>query len=146
MKCKDYLDTSSPPRYFFTVKTRQAGLGTTIARNSNMAATLLCNRVFSFTRTITGKLNCKGLLIDTKSSQGYLSRRFSDGKDAQTGKESKVDAEKNGDGENAGPTEDDPYAPFPDDVNPVTGEKGGPRGPEPTRYGDWERKGRCIDF
>ncbi|KAG7229907.1 hypothetical protein INR49_009625, partial [Caranx melampygus] len=32
---------------------------------------------------------------------------------------------------------------FPDDVNPVTKEKGGPRGPEPTRYGDWERKGRC---
>ena len=25
-------------------------------------------------------------------------------------------------------------------------EKGGPEGPEPTRYGDWERKGRCIDF
>jgi hypothetical protein len=25
-------------------------------------------------------------------------------------------------------------------------EKGGPTGPEPTRYGDWERKGRCIDF
>jgi len=25
-------------------------------------------------------------------------------------------------------------------------EVGGPRGPEPTRYGDWERKGRCIDF
>ncbi|XP_036429345.1 succinate dehydrogenase assembly factor 4, mitochondrial [Colossoma macropomum] len=35
---------------------------------------------------------------------------------------------------------------FPDDVNPHTKEKGGPRGPEPTRYGDWERKGRCIDF
>ncbi|KAL4625043.1 succinate dehydrogenase assembly factor 4, mitochondrial [Arapaima gigas] len=35
---------------------------------------------------------------------------------------------------------------FPDDVNPETKEKGGPRGPEPTRYGDWERKGRCIDF
>ncbi|XP_073338776.1 succinate dehydrogenase assembly factor 4, mitochondrial [Pagrus major] len=35
---------------------------------------------------------------------------------------------------------------FPDDVNPVTKEKGGPRGPEPTRYGDWERKGRCVDF
>ena len=27
-----------------------------------------------------------------------------------------------------------------------TKEIGGPRGPEPTRYGDWERKGRCIDF
>ncbi|XP_007249509.2 succinate dehydrogenase assembly factor 4, mitochondrial [Astyanax mexicanus] len=35
---------------------------------------------------------------------------------------------------------------FPDDVNPYTKERGGPRGPEPTRYGDWERKGRCIDF
>jgi len=25
-------------------------------------------------------------------------------------------------------------------------EIGGPGGPEPTRYGDWERRGRCIDF
>lgn len=25
-------------------------------------------------------------------------------------------------------------------------EVGGPKGLEPTRYGDWERKGRCIDF
>lgn len=25
-------------------------------------------------------------------------------------------------------------------------EIGGPPGPEPTRFGDWERKGRCIDF
>jgi hypothetical protein len=25
-------------------------------------------------------------------------------------------------------------------------EKGGPAGPEPTRYGDWERKGRAVDF
>jgi hypothetical protein len=25
-------------------------------------------------------------------------------------------------------------------------EVGGPAGPEPTRYGDWERNGRCIDF
>mgnify|MGYP000368517261 CR=1 FL=1 len=28
----------------------------------------------------------------------------------------------------------------------ATGEIGGPKGPEPTRYGDWEKKGRCIDF
>jgi hypothetical protein len=27
-----------------------------------------------------------------------------------------------------------------------TEEVGGPQGPEPTRFGDWERKGRCIDF
>ncbi|KAG7279345.1 hypothetical protein CRUP_001253 [Coryphaenoides rupestris] len=32
------------------------------------------------------------------------------------------------------------------DANQKTKEQGGPRGPEPTRYGDWERKGRCIDF
>jgi hypothetical protein len=25
-------------------------------------------------------------------------------------------------------------------------EIGGPRGPEPTRYGDWERQGRVSDF
>jgi hypothetical protein len=26
------------------------------------------------------------------------------------------------------------------------GEIGGPKGPEPTRYGDWEIGGRCTDF
>ncbi|HET6239804.1 MAG TPA: DUF1674 domain-containing protein [Acetobacteraceae bacterium] len=25
-------------------------------------------------------------------------------------------------------------------------EIGGPPGPEPTRYGDWQYKGRCTDF
>ena len=25
-------------------------------------------------------------------------------------------------------------------------EIGGPKGLEPTRYGDWEKRGRCIDF
>ncbi|MFV3129831.1 succinate dehydrogenase assembly factor 4 [Niveispirillum sp. KHB5.9] len=40
------------------------------------------------------------------------------------------------------------------DANPVRkapvvqppGEIGGPAGPEPTRFGDWEFKGRCSDF
>jgi len=27
-----------------------------------------------------------------------------------------------------------------------SGEQGGPAGPEPTRYGDWERKGVAVDF
>lgn len=26
------------------------------------------------------------------------------------------------------------------------GEQGGPAGPEPTRFGDWERKGIAVDF
>lgn len=29
---------------------------------------------------------------------------------------------------------------------PQTEESGGPNGLEPTRYGDWERNGRCTDF
>jgi hypothetical protein len=29
---------------------------------------------------------------------------------------------------------------------PAPREIGGPKGPEPTRFGDWEKNGRCIDF
>jgi hypothetical protein len=29
---------------------------------------------------------------------------------------------------------------------PAPAEIGGRKGPEPTRYGDWEKNGRCIDF
>lgn len=32
------------------------------------------------------------------------------------------------------------------DSAPRPREIGGPKGPEPTRYGDWEKGGRCIDF
>ncbi len=42
-----------------------------------------------------------------------------------------------------------PLEPVPDNgvfVNPETGEIGGPRGPEPTRFSDWSYKGRCTDF
>jgi hypothetical protein len=31
-------------------------------------------------------------------------------------------------------------------VQPAVPEIGGPKGPEPTRYGDWEKGGRCTDF
>lgn len=39
----------------------------------------------------------------------------------------------------------------PNDGKPASGtgeveELGGRDGPDPTRYGDWEYKGRCIDF
>jgi len=30
--------------------------------------------------------------------------------------------------------------------NPEPVEIGGREGPDPTRYGDWEKNGRCIDF
>ena len=32
------------------------------------------------------------------------------------------------------------------DITEQQKEYGGPRGKEPTRYGDWEKSGRCIDF
>lgn len=35
-----------------------------------------------------------------------------------------------------------PEAPPPAPVKEI----GGPEGPEPTRYGDWERNGICYDF
>jgi len=31
-------------------------------------------------------------------------------------------------------------------TQPLPKEIGGPEGPEPTRYGDWERKGLISDF
>ena len=38
------------------------------------------------------------------------------------------------------------HAPAAHEPPPTPREIGGPAGPEPTRFGDWERKGRCIDF
>jgi hypothetical protein len=31
-------------------------------------------------------------------------------------------------------------------ASPLPPERGGPKGPEPTRYGDWEKGGRAVDF
>jgi hypothetical protein len=31
-------------------------------------------------------------------------------------------------------------------AQPAVPEINGPKGPEPTRYGDWEKGGRCTDF
>tara|TARA_R110000868_G_scaffold380457_1_gene646468 strand:+ start:417 stop:632 length:216 start_codon:yes stop_codon:yes gene_type:complete len=45
------------------------------------------------------------------------------------------------DADDATETSTEPVAP----ANPAK-EFGGPKGPEPTRYGDWEKNGRCIDF
>ena len=41
-------------------------------------------------------------------------------------------------------TDADPKSALMNKEMPV--EKGGPKGPEPTRYGDWEKGGRCTDF
>ena len=62
-----------------------------------------------------------------------------------TDKEKRVAAEDSKieppDGE-AKPADSPPPAP----ATPARREIGGPKGREPTRYQDWERGGRCIDF
>lgn len=64
--------------------------------------------------------------------------RGEDGKKSSKGEA--AEAERHPDAER------EPLPEWPDGVNPHTGERGGPKGPEPTRYGDWERKGRVSDF
>jgi hypothetical protein len=40
-----------------------------------------------------------------------------------------------------------PESPQSPPAKPVLAKEiGGPKGPEPTRYGDWERNGRISDF
>jgi hypothetical protein len=45
------------------------------------------------------------------------------------------------------PTPEAPQKPEPKPEAPkLPPEIGGQKGPEPTRYGDWEKNGRCTDF
>jgi hypothetical protein len=53
---------------------------------------------------------------------------------APDGQQSRTTAERSQTGRLEGP------------VQPTVPEFGGPKGPEPTRYGDWEKGGRCTDF
>ena len=46
----------------------------------------------------------------------------------------------------ASPKADPGVPPKPTSPPPPAAEIGGRKGPEPTRYGDWELNGRCIDF
>jgi hypothetical protein len=48
------------------------------------------------------------------------------------------------------PTPEKPAAEAPKPANPAASEApkeiGGRKGPDPTRFGDWEKDGRCVDF
>ena len=44
------------------------------------------------------------------------------------------------------PSPEGARAPRPQTDTAQPREIGGPKGPEPTRYGDWEVNGRCSDF
>lgn len=73
----------------------------------------------------------------------YVAKMFSSGATRNvSGGSSNEDKER----EKHRDAEKEPLPEWPEGVNTLTGEKGGPKGPEPTRYGDWERKGRVSDF
>lgn len=44
------------------------------------------------------------------------------------------------------PAEGNPAEDAPVEQSGMPREIGGRAGPEPTRFGDWEKNGRCIDF
>ncbi|HLF29813.1 MAG TPA: DUF1674 domain-containing protein [Xanthomonadales bacterium] len=44
------------------------------------------------------------------------------------------------------PAAEPPESPGPANTRLDRGEINGRKGPEPTRFGDWEKDGRCIDF
>jgi len=51
--------------------------------------------------------------------------------------------------QSVGSIEDSPEFAHGDEITPESTaptEHGGPSGKDPTRYGDWEKNGRCIDF
>lgn len=58
------------------------------------------------------------------------------------------DSKKSDQAASAKAGDDDDAAAAPDNRAQQPGQKelGGPKGPEPTRFGDWERAGRCSDF
>ena len=62
---------------------------------------------------------------DTAAPPSVDARRLAEQKAEEAGKRWRAEAEARGD---------------------VARETGGPKGLEPTRYGDWEKAGRCIDF
>ncbi|WP_420429308.1 DUF1674 domain-containing protein [Algiphilus sp.] len=64
--------------------------------------------------------------------------------DPETAASSRSDAKA--EGAETGVSERQPTSASETGDNTRPTEIGGRRGPEPTRYGDWEKQGRCIDF
>ncbi|XP_024165760.1 succinate dehydrogenase assembly factor 4, mitochondrial [Rosa chinensis] len=79
-------------------------------------------------------VNSVGRLLSSSTGQSQPERENAEVKYDGSAKQDDDGAE---DGENDGDELD---------LNKETGEIGGPKGPEPTRYGDWEKNGRCSDF
>ena len=76
----------------------------------------------------------------TTSSSGVMVHSSKEREDGGVGEQKDDEQTRHPDAEK------EPLPEHPGGINPETGEERGPRGPEPTRYGDWERKGRVSDF
>ena len=72
-----------------------------------------------------GKKTSSDTDIETVQEPGSDARRMAERKAEEAGRKWREKAEADGE---------------------VRKEIGGPKGLEPTRYGDWEKAGRCVDF
>ena len=91
--------------------------------------------------------NGAGDKLSVRTASVTHHRRLSSGEEPPTREEGgRVDGPTAVTEEKHPDAEKEPLPEWPDGVNPETGERDGPKGPEPTRYGDWERKGRVSDF
>ncbi|GAB4847883.1 hypothetical protein Ancab_026942 [Ancistrocladus abbreviatus] len=89
------------------------------------------------TRSILNKVS---RLISSSTEQEHQANLTKETEEPKQSVEAEAKAGQNEEGGGGEDKDDGEY------VNKVTGEIGGPRGPEPTRYGDWEKGGRCYDF
>ncbi|CDW56751.1 DUF1674 domain containing protein [Trichuris trichiura] len=100
-------------------------------------------------RITFGSFRCAGQIICRKEQFGDFGKSAPvDGTSAPNVDENSKAREETGSEnvENANQHKRQALQKWPNNVNPLTGEIGGPAGPEPTRYSDWERKGRVTDF
>ncbi|KAI0240209.1 hypothetical protein L0F63_000387 [Massospora cicadina] len=86
--------------------------------------------------------------LEDKRQQREMEELIRSAKDELDASPMTLAAAERRDNQNINPmaTSEDPLPGFVDGINPDTHEVGGPKGKEPTRYGDWERKGRAYDF
>jgi len=115
---------------------------------NGLRRTLLHSAPTSINKNNTQSLSLSARVFNDEDPSASCSRSQAKPKAKSKKKKTKTPKGRLDDFDSAPPSnaEKEPLAPHPGGVNPETGEQNGPKGPEPTRYGDWERKGRVSDF
>ena len=127
-----------------------------VPRNAGVAPSLLRQAVRKYTRAPMCTLWLRGGICRRKVGVETNDRLFSSATDSPISKENvekAIGALEGLGGVDDGDLqldeeeeEEEDWDGYVDMLNEETGEWGGPRGPEPTRYGDWQQKGRASDF